>query len=164
MRARRAVAGVLAGGALSLLALGTWPMLPRARTVVVLVDDSASMGVCDEYEPEELAAISRAAGLREGDVETLSRLEVARAVLTSPRRNAFERWAAGGPVRVETLDGRPLAWDAATALTVPDAGQSSTALVDALQRVLAHAGDADPPIGAVVLVSDGRSGSALADA
>jgi len=63
----------------------------RSNLVVVL-DQSQSMGTVDSYEPDDARKLAAAAGVPQAEVSTLTRLELAKKVLANPGTNLLEDW------------------------------------------------------------------------
>lgn len=117
-------------------------------TVLVLVDDSASMRRSDSYGDDELrAALEEAAGL---PVASSSRLELARAVLERALLPLFRRGGYQTELYAFAESASPL-----TDLTTLSGRGGATHLGDALYQALASQRGRN--VTDVVVISDGRS-------
>ncbi len=96
---RRFVLGSLRAGALFfflLVLFGPYMELSEMQTMrahlVVLLDTSDSMSTEDGYEDADAAALAEATGRTAAEVVTSTRLDLARATITSEESRLLERW------------------------------------------------------------------------
>lgn len=180
-RGARLVLATLRGIALALFLLvlfGPYSELYETRTVrshlVVLLDQSQSMGTVDAYEPEDARRLGKAAGLPEGQVSSLSRFELAKRVLANPESRLLQDWTrdfrlhvfgfgtqatpvvSTGETDAETPDPEDPAALVARRLGELQATDPATRLGHAVATVLDTFRLRDEKVAGIVVVSDGQ--------
>lgn len=97
-RAARVLLGALRSAAivfLFLVLMGPFKETSESRVVrshlLVLIDQSSSMSTVDGYEPDDARALAAATGRSADEIGRMTRLDLTRAVLTSPKGELLER-------------------------------------------------------------------------
>jgi von Willebrand factor type A domain len=137
-------------------------------TVVVLIDDSASMGIADRYDDPKLRAalVNR---LRQADLEDLTRLNLAKAVLLSGKQDLLTTIGRNYQLKVYFVSDTAAAQsgdlsELRTAIQDRQPIGGTTRLGAGLEHVLADLRGTPPA--AILLLSDGinTDGETLTDA
>ncbi len=138
------------------------------RSLVVMIDRSASMGVADRREDvEDQQRVTLVSGAEAPTTQPLSRLQVVQAALKQPKLDLLGKLGATSELQVLTFDRTvtPVAVTPPDPLTWVDSlkpGPGSTALGDALRQAVGET--SGRPATGVVLITDGASNAGTVDA